>query len=155
MRISNVVHKTPDISSLKNIIISDFCYFFVTAMLPGFPCSDRDSVMVSPRVSYFNRILYHSGELVEASHLGGNADRDHHLSLESSRSLLGVGCWHRYQNDRVELYFQLVCFVFTFGKVWFVVFSKNSLSSTPKNNFHHLTFRSADGGLVWNLRNLQ
>ena len=32
-------------------------------MLPGFPCSDRDSVMVSPRMSYFNRILYHSGEL--------------------------------------------------------------------------------------------
>ena len=26
------------------------------------------------------------------SHLGGNADRDHQLSLKSSRCLLGVGC---------------------------------------------------------------
>ena len=55
--------KSSDISSLRNIIISDFCYFFVTVMLPGFPCSDRDSVIVSPHMSYFNRILYHSGEL--------------------------------------------------------------------------------------------
>ena len=57
--------KSSDISSLRNIVISDFCYFFVTVMLPGFPCSDRDSVIVSPRMSYFNRVLYHSGELAK------------------------------------------------------------------------------------------
>ena len=45
-------------------------------MLPGFPCSDRNFVIVSPRMSYFNRILYHSGELdaeAETTSFGGTA----------------------------------------------------------------------------------
>ena len=76
------------------------------------------------------------------------------LSSDRSRSLLGVGCWDRYQNDRRELYFQLVCFVLSFGTFLFLVFSKTRLSLSPKPNFHHLTISNregdSEGGLLKN-----
>ena len=76
------------------------------------------------------------------------------LSSDRSRSLLGVGCWDRYQNDRRELYFQLVCFVLSFGTFLFLVFSITRLSLSPKPNFHHLTISNregdSEGGLLKN-----
>ena len=49
------------------------------------------------------------------------------LGSDRSRSLLRVWQWHRYQNHRNELHFQLVSFVFCFGTFYTIVFSKNKI----------------------------
>ena len=73
-------------------------------------------------------------------------DSSSQLSSDRSRSLLGVGCWDRYQNDRRELYFLLFCFVLSFETLLFLLFWKMCLSLSPKPNFHRLLFSSWDGG---------
>ena len=48
--------KSSDISRLRDITITDFFYNFLTVMLPGFPCSDRDSVIVSARTTSYTTL---------------------------------------------------------------------------------------------------
>ncbi len=54
------------------------------------------------------------------------------MEIVRSRNLLGVRSSERYQNDRKELYFQLVCFVFGFELFSFVIFSKIDLIPSRK-----------------------
>ena len=63
------------------------------------------------------------------------------MEIDRSRSLLGVRSSERYQNDRKELYFQLVCFVSGFELFSSVIFSKSHLTPSRKPNFHHLAIR--------------
>ena len=63
------------------------------------------------------------------------------MEIDRSRSLLGVRSSERYQNDRKELYFQLVCFVFGFELFSFAIFSKSDLIPSRKPNFHHFAIR--------------
>ena len=53
------------------------------------------------------------------------------MEIDRSRSLLGVRSSERYQNDRKELYFQLVCFVSGFELFSSVIFSKSHLTHPP------------------------
>ena len=46
---------------------------------------------------------------------------------------MGVGYWDRYQNDRKELHFQLLDFVFVFGSLFFLCFRK-TISIRLKNS---------------------
>ena len=54
----------PKISKSKNIPIADFWYVFLLGLLRRFLEPDPDSVIVLLCMSYFNRVLHHSGELV-------------------------------------------------------------------------------------------
>ena len=63
------------------------------------------------------------------------------MEIDRSRSLLGVRSSERYQNDRKELYFQLVCSVFGFQLFSSVIFSESYLTLSRKPNFHHLAIR--------------
>ena len=63
------------------------------------------------------------------------------MEIVRSRNLLGVRSSERYQNDRKELYFQLVCFVSGFELFSSDIFSKSHLTPSRKPNFHHLAIR--------------
>ena len=63
------------------------------------------------------------------------------MEIDRSRSLLGVRSSERYQNDRKELYFQVVCFVSGFELFSSVIFLKSHLTPSRKPNFHHLAIR--------------
>ena len=73
-----------------------------------------------------------------------------HLWMDRSSSLLGVWCCGWYQNDRLELYFRLVLFVFCSQTFLFLVFSKNCATLSSKTNFFSLPFRMASGKMLKN-----
>ena len=63
------------------------------------------------------------------------------MEIDRYRSLLGVRSSERYQNDRKELYFQLVYFVSGFDIFASVIFPKTRLTPSQKPNFQHLAIR--------------
>ena len=67
------------------------------------------------------------------------------MEIDRSRSLLGVRSSERYQNDRKELYFQLVCFVSGFELFSSVIFSKSHL--TPSRNRTFITLQLEIGAI--------
>ena len=67
------------------------------------------------------------------------------MEIDRSRSLLGVRSSERYQHDRKELYFQLVCFVFGFELFSFAIFSKSDLTPSRNRTFITLQLERCEG----------
>ena len=77
-----------------------------------------------------------------------------HLWNNRSPSLFGVRRCSWYQNNRRELYFRVLWFVFTFETPTFLVLWKNHQNLCSKPNFFTLDFAMSAGKIQENLINI-